>query len=358
MKELKVINLSLIVLVIAIFIIGFTLLGCHHNVTPNPPPVVDNPANYTYTAALIATYQPGFFSCCKMPNALYLGSYMDYNHKHEMQAQLCRLDENKVTKLRTVRGSESIYNITPIDKTSMFLSCEQGPLLGSDLAGKVWTIHVKTLDMGAYWTDWWEHDGKSEWVTTEKDTINTSNKSRIWINGKLLYESSDFTWKEGVIIDDTMYISAYFIWKHKEGGLLTVNLKTGEPNLVYSEPDTACYALGKYNGAIYYGLQHNAETRIFKYPHTFIQTIPDIAWRFRQVDDTFFLTAAEHGWRKDGPSYLYVLNTDTGKFIKKLQLSDVCEPWDIDKGPTANTYYLVSRCEKGNIGKVFLVTKH
>ena len=135
------------------------------------------------------------------------------------------------------------------------------------------------------------------------------------------------------------------------------NLKTGEPNLVYSEPDSACYCNGMYKGEIYYGLQFGGTTKIFKYPHTFIQTIPDIAWRMREVGDTFLLTAAEHGWRKGGPSYLYVMDTATGLFVKKLQIPDA-EPWDICKGPAGNQYYLVTRNEKeNNLGRVYLITR-
>jgi len=338
----------------ALAVLSLPACGHHHGGGSSPPSPAPNPAAYTYTARVVAQHQPGFFSCWNL-GGLFLGTYMDYS-KSDMQAQLCKLEGNHIRVLWVAKGAESIYNIRPIDDKSMFLACEQWRLFGSDTNGHVWTIHPKHLGMGHYQGQWWHHDGIAEWVTTEKDTVSTSNKSQVWVENKLLYQSSDFTWKEFVIKGNKIYLAVYFVWKHIEGGILEVDLKTGEANLLYHQPGTACYCIGIHRGMIVYGLQHGPTTTMRTLNGPF-QEIPDIAWRLRSVGDTLFLTCAEHGWRKGGPSYLYVLNPQSGQFEKKLQL-DCCEPWDICQGPSGNQFYLVSRCEKGNVGKIYLIERH
>jgi DNA repair protein RadD len=46
-----------------------------------------------------------------------------------------------------------------------------------------------------------------------------------------------------------------------------------------------------------------------------------------------------------------------GLFEKKLQLPDA-EPWDVCQGPSGNQFYLVTRNEKGNLGRVYLIERH
>ena len=332
-------------------LIGLGACHHHHHSGPDPAPGAGNPAAYSYTATEVAHHQPGFFSCINM-GGLFTGSYMDYNHKHDMQAQLGKLEGNHIRVLHVVKGSESIYNLARLDANSIFLPCEQGPLLGSSLSGHVWMIHPKHLGMGHYWVGWW--NGK--WVTTEKDTISTQNKSQVWIGDNLLYQTSEYTWKEGVIQGDYLYLASYFIHKRTEGGLLKVNLRTGQASLIYSQRWTSCYAVGYNNLAgLVYSLQHgeSATLRTLNGP---FQELPHIPWRIFPKGLPF-MTAADHGWRKGGPSYLYVWDTQKHKFVLKLQLKDA-EPWDMARGPDENSYYLVTRNEKeGNLGRVYLIRR-
>ena len=168
-------NSVLTAVMFVILMVLFFVTGCHHHSGGStPPPVVNNPASYTYTATVVAQHQPGFFSCWNLGGTLALGTYMDYNHKHDMQAQLCKLVGNKVVRVKTFRGSESLYNLRPIDATSLFAPGEQGPLYGVKLGGQSWVIHGQHLRMGHYQAEWWHHDGMAEWVTTEKGVKITS----------------------------------------------------------------------------------------------------------------------------------------------------------------------------------------
>jgi len=360
-KLLKIFWVFMIVMSVA-------FLGCkhHHDDDNNHPPISENPASYNYVATEVGHHQPGFFSCYWL-NGLNMGTYMDYNHKHDMQAQFCRFENGRVVVKRVVHGAESIYNLRKIDDNSLFAPGEQSHLFGMKLDGSYWIIHPKHLRMGHYQAQWWNHDGIAEWVTTEKDTISTQNKSQIWINGKLLYETSDFTWKEFVIKGNDCYLATYFIWKHTEGGVLKVNLKTGEPDLLYSERWTSCYCIGlnKKTEKVWYALEHGNSSTLCKLPHDVVQDIPAKAWRFRFIkkpdhsDGTFFLTASKNGWRHGGPSYVYVYNTETGVFDLKITIPEgASEPWDICGSDDPNVFYLVTRDEsKGNLGKIFKITR-
>jgi hypothetical protein len=310
-----------------------------------------NPAAYTYTAAEVAHHKPGFFSCANLAGHILLGTYDAHNGGGGgMKCQLCELRGKTVRVLTSFHG-ESIYNIRPYQNKYVMLPVEQGALWRLDWPNTFSVVHPKHLRMGHYDFSW----SGDDWITSEKNTITKTNKSQLWKNGNLLYQSSDFTWKEFVIKDGTAYIAAYFIWKRTEGGLLTVNLKTGIPSLVHSERRGACYAVGKYKNDVFYTIQFGKKTKVYKYPSRFIQEIPDIAWRLREIGGTFFMTAAEHGWRKAGPSYLYVFNPATKLFEKKLRIKDA-EPWDICAGENENTYYLVTRNDKeGNLGRVYKI---
>ena len=347
-------NIFVTIIIFVALVIGFTLLpACHHHHHDDGgQPITDNPASYNYTATEVTHHQPGFFSCIYM-GQLFTGSYMDYNHKSSMQAQFGRLDGNHLNVLHVVHGAESIYNLSKIDDHSMFLPCEQASLLGGDINGHTWVIHPKHMGMGHYWAGWW--NGK--WVTTEKDTITANNKSQVWVDGKLVYESSEFTWKEGVIDGDFIYLSSYFIHKHTEGGLLRVNLATGQADLLYSQRWTSCYCVGKnkLNNEIIYALQHGESATLRNLNGPF-QEVPHIPWRLFPKGLPF-MTAAAHGWRKAGPSFLYVWDSQNHKFVLKLQLKDA-EPWDMCEGPDENSFYLVTRNEKeGNLGRIYLIRR-
>lgn len=332
-------------------ILAFIFVGCHHHSNSNPTPPPE--ASYIYQSTKVAEHSPGFFSCANLNGQILMGTYATNNGGHgALKCQLCTLEGNQAKVLHTFDG-ESIYNIRPYEDY-VLLPAEQGALWGAKpQLGKYWLDHPKHLRMGHYDVAWTKYG----LLTSEKDTISTDNKSQLWLNGKLLYETSDFTWKEFVVKDDFVYVAVYFVWKRTEAGILTVNLKTGEPNLVYSERWGNYSYPGMFKGKVFYGIQKGNESEIFKYPHTLIQVIPDIGWRFKAIGDTFFLTAAEHGWRKGGPSYLYVYNENNGKFEKKLTFPDG-EPWDICRGENEGIYYFVTRNQQGNIGRVYKITRH
>lgn len=342
---------SLLAFLVVAFL-SLPFLGCHHHHhggggSVSPPS--RNPAAYTYTATEVAHHQPGFFSCAWHNGKLFLGTYQDYDSKGH--CQLCTLEGDRVRVLRTLDG-ESIYNIRSYDGYLM-LPVEQGALWSRNDDGSFTVVQPKYLHMGHYDFQWTPHG----WVTSQKEGITSQNKSQLWLQDRLLLESSEYTWKEFVVKGDFLFVAAYFIHKRTEGGLLRVNAQTGENNLVYSQQGTACYTIGiDCLGRVIYGLQHGATTTIRDETHPF-QEVPDIAWRIRTVGDATFLLAAEHGWRKDGPSYLYVLNTSTGKFDLKCTIRDA-EPWDITSAGSDGVYYLVTRNEhERNLGRVYLVRR-
>ena len=339
---------AIIALILALAVLPLSACGHHHGGGSVPPSPTPNPAAYAYTARVVAQHQPGFFSCANHNDRLFMGTYQDYNHKGH--CQLCILEGNRVNVLHTFPG-ESIYNLRSY-QGFLIMPCEQGALWRRNDDNTYMIIHGKHLHMGHYDFAW----APGGWVTSEKEGITALNRSQLWKNGSLLLEKEEVTWKEFVVLGDKIYVAAYFIHKHTEGGLLEVNANTGESRLLYSQPGTACYTIGLYNGQVYYGLQHGNSTTIRTLQGP-IQEIPDIAWRIRAVGDTLFLTAAEHGWRKGGPSYLYVFNPQSGQFEKKLQIPDA-EPWDICAGPAGNQFYLVTRNENGNLGRVYLVERH
>ena len=330
-----------------ILALAVTLPACGHHGGGTVSPPSPNPAAYTYTAKVVAQASPGFFSCA-WDNGLYMGTYQDYHNK--MHCYLCELEGNRVVRLHTFSG-ESIYNIRSYPGYLM-LPVEQGALWRYDIGGGYSITHPKHLKMGHYDFSW----APGGWVTSEKETITALNRSQLWKNGQLLFESSEYTWKEFVVKGGKVYVAAYFIHRHTEGGILEVNPTTGEARLLYSQPGTSCYCIGVDSlGRVVYALQHGASATIRTLQGA-IQEIPDIPWRIRTIAGTTFMTAAEHGWRKGGPSYLYVLNTNNGLFEKKLQLPDA-EPWDICQGPSGNQFYLVTRNEKGNLGRVYLIER-
>jgi len=325
--------------------------GHHHGGGSSPPSPAPNPAAYTYTATVVAQAQPGFFSCA-WNNGLYMGTYQDYDHKGH--CYLCKLEGNRVVRLHTFPG-ESIYNIRSYPGYLM-LPVEQGALWRYDIGGGYSITHPKHLRMGHYDFAW----TPSGWVTSEKETITSQNRSQLWKNGQLLYETSEYTWKEFVFYKGKIYPASYYIHHRTEGGLVEVNPETGEARLVYSQVGTHCFCNGIDSlGRLLYALQHGASATIRTLQGP-IQEVPDIPWRIKTIKNTMttFMLAAEHGWRKGGPCYLYVLNTNNGLFEKKLQLPDA-EPWDICQGPSGNQFYLVTRNEKeGNLGRVYLIERH
>lgn len=319
--------------------------ACHHHTNPPTPQPQPNPASYTYTATLVASHQPGFFSCANFVSRIVLGTYQDYHNK--MHAQLCELIGNKIKVLHTFDG-ESVYHIRTYPKDDyMILPIEQGNLYRYDSSG-VHELKHRTYHMGFYDFCWLNGHNYS----LEKKNIYPPNVVAIYKDLQSWFLSTGWKAKDMVPFKGKLYCSATGLNNRTEGAIVEIDPATKA--VKYFKHFRWCWTgcLNAFDDAVWAtfdcdGIVYNTKGEEWH--------LGDHGWYVGKIWDTIFATTGGK-WRGSGPSHLYVFNSVTRQFEKKLDL-DTCEPWFMCAGNQPYTWYLVSRCEKGNIGKVFLIRR-
>ena len=340
----RILNYCLIGLLI---ILGLTfVVGCHHHSNPTPLPAVDNPASYNYAATLVASHQPGFFSCCNMNGRILEGTYQDYHNK--MHCQLCELiNGNQVKVLNTFEG-ESVYHVRPYD-TYVLAPVEQGNMYSVIPGQAPILMKKKSWRMGYYDAFWY----KGHCYTLEKANIYPPSKVAIYQDGKPWFYGTGWKAKDMLPLNDKIYLSATSLNNRTEAAIVSIDIATKAVKFFKSFRWCWTGGLGVYDNAVWASFDCNG---------TFYNTkgeefhLGNHGWFIGPVGETLFATTGGK-WRGVGPSHLWVFNPESRQFEKKLDIPDA-EAWSICKGPTSNSFYLVTRNEhENNLGRIYLITR-
>ena len=323
-------------------------IGCHHHANTSPPPQT-NPATYTYTSTLIATHSPGFFSALWHNRKLFLGTYATNNGGHgDLRCQLCTLESNQVKVLHTFNG-ESVYHIRGYPGY-LFLPVEHGSLYRRNDDGTIIKLLPQRQDWGYYEALWCA----GHWFAFEMiDTQESKSATDIYRDGQKWHTTTNWRTKAAVAFNGNLYLSARGINLHTETGIIKMNPETKVEARYKTYIGRRSGAITAYEGAVWTTLDNGlvVNTRGEEY-----NLGPQRAWFIGEIDGTLFATTGGR-WRGVGPSHLYVFNPITRKFEKKLDFPDA-EPWWITSAGQVGSYYLVTRNQVGNVGRVYEIVKN
>ena len=323
-----------------ILAVASLLLGCGHDRGGVLPPPF-SPASYTYTAKLVATHQPGFFSCANWNGRILLGTYQDYSNR--MHCQLCELVGNQVRVIHTFDG-ESVYHIRAF-KDYVILPIEQGGLFRYDASG-VHRLRGKKYHMGFYDFTWL--NGHS--YALEKANIDPPNMVAVYRDLHEWFFSTGWKAKDMVASNGKLYFSATGLHNHTEAAIVEVDSVTKRQKVFKSYRWCWSGGLAVYDNAVWMTLDNGlvVNTRGEEYK------TGAHAWYVGEIGGTLFATSGGR-WRGKGPGALWMFNSTTRQFEKKLDLPDA-ELWFMCRAGE-DKYYLVTRNEKGNLGRIYLIER-
>ena len=154
----------------------------------------------SWRATLVWEHSPGFFSCERFQNEVFMGTYETCLG---FKAQLIRLSDQKI--LRTFTSTESIYHIRNQGDSYCYVACEQGNLYKmTDINGSLTLIESQTYPMGYYDAC----DGDGHRYSVEKKSVGPPNQVKFrrdgasWVDG-------NFGCKEILYNDGKLWIGAY-----------------------------------------------------------------------------------------------------------------------------------------------------
>ena len=300
-----------------------------------------------WKSELVWEHSPGFLSCERFQDEVFLGTY---DTCLGLKSQLCKLSSSGVVQV--FDPSEGVYHIRNQGDSYCYIACEQGDLYKlTSASGTAVLIESHTRARGYHDAC----DGDGHRYSVEEESTHPPNQANIKRDG-VDWMTLNFGCKDITYYDGKLWIGAYHISNDYKCSLawIDVTSKTVHFGEFYSG-HIVCPTY--YNGKVWAALQlTGGGAAVINSDGEYYQVPGNQGWAVKVVNGILLVTTTEGSWRGSGFSHLLVF--DGTKFTEVRSFPDT-EPWDICAGDTVDEFYLVTRNEREEcgMGRVYKLTR-